>query len=423
MAAFTAAWERPGHFARVFSAGGAFVGLRGADRYPTLIRKTEPRPIRMLLAAGPGDGPSAYAGDLSLAHQAMLAALSFAGYDVRTQGGKGGKGGRPASGPTGPKAAAVFRDAMRWLWRDWPAPVRAGTSRNPLLAEILVPGPGGDWQLVGEGYRFTEGPAVNARGEVFFNDIPEARTYRFGLDGRVGIHLTDSQKANGQAFGPDGRLYAMTGGAGKVLAYDEQRRPAVLAEGFSGNDLVVAHNGNVYVTSPPDSRNPTAPSKVWLVRPDGRKQVVDTGLRYANGVTLSPDQSVLYVDDHRSRWVYAYDVQADGTLRNKRRFCALHVPETADDSSADGMKVDRAGRLYVATRTGLLQICDSQGRVNAILTTPNRRISNLTFGGPQFDTLVVTSGDRVWRRKLRTQGANAWAPPLAAVTSPRRPQR
>ena len=80
------------------------------------------------------------------------------------------------------------------------------------------------------------------------------------------------------------------------------------------------------------------------------------------------------------------------------------VPETADDTSADGIKVDRLGRLYVATRTGLLQICDGEGRVVAILPTPNRRISNLTFGGPDFDVLYATAGDRVFPPQAESPG-------------------
>ena len=134
-------------------------------------------------------------------------------------------------------------------------------------------------------------------------------------------------------------------------------------------------------------------------------------MRFANGITLSPDQSLLYVADYRSHWVYSYQVQPDGTLAHKQRFYALHVLETNDDAGADGMKVDQEGRLYVATRSGLLQICDQAGKVLAILETPNRRISNLTFGGPAFDTLYATCGDKVYRRKLKIRGANAWATP------------
>ena len=109
---------------------------------------------------------------------------------------------------------------MRWLWKDWPAPVKAGAG-SPQLQEILIPGEG--WTLVAEGYRFTEGPAANAQGEVFFNDIPNSKTYKIGLDGKVSPLLADTKQANGQAFGPDGRLYAAAG-ADEILAYDAERQ-------------------------------------------------------------------------------------------------------------------------------------------------------------------------------------------------------
>ena len=403
VAAFTAALERTAEFSRVLGISGAFEGRRGADRYATLVRKLEPRPLRVFLHNGPGDGDGAD-GERCLANQALHAALTYAGQDAHLEPGACGRARSTAS------PAAIVRRGLRWLWRDRKLPA-APRSRNPLLAELLVPGE--DWHLVGEGYRFTEGPAVNPRGEVFFNDIPNAKTYRVGLDGRVQVFLADSAKANGQAFGPDGRLYAMTGGAGQVVAYGEDARRTVITSGFSGNDLEVAHDGAIYVTNPPDRSNPAAESKLWLVRPGGEKQVVDAGLRYANGLAFSPDQRVLYVSDHRSRWLYRYEIARDGTLAHKQRFCPLHLLDTADDTSADGMHVDRAGRIYVATRTGLLQICAPTGRLQAILPTPNRRISNVTLGGPAFDTLFATAGDRVWRRRLNTRGANAWEPPVA----------
>ena len=397
IAAFTAAWERPGAFSRVFSAIGTYVGLRGGDRYPTLIRKLEPRPIRVFLQDGSNDN-NRYGGDWWMANQTMERALAFSGYQVQHVWGDGGH--------TGKHATAIFPEAMRWLWRDWPQPVKGAPTKNHALLEVLLPGE--DWQLVGEGYGFTEGAAVNARGEVFFNDIPNSKTYKVGIDGRVTLHLEDSGKANGQAFGADGRLYALTGD-GKLVARDD-KGTSVIAEGLAGNDVVVAHNGNAYATSPPPSAS-NDPSKIYLVRPGGEKTLVDTGVRFANGITLSPDQSLLYVADYRSHWVYSYQVQPDGTLTHKQRFYALHVLETNDDAGADGMKVDQEGRLYVATRSGLLQICDQAGKVLAILETPNRRISNLTFGGPAFDTLYATCGDKVYRRKLKIRGANAWAPP------------
>ncbi len=394
--AFTAAWERPDAFRRVFSAIGTYVGLRGGHGYPTLVRKVEPKPIRVFLQDGKND-LNIYGGDWWMANQEMERALRFAGYEVDHAWGDGGHDNRHAT--------QVFPDAMRWLWKDWPAPVKAGAG-SPQLKQILQPGE--EWKLVGDGYRFTEGPAVNAKGEVFFNDIPNGKTYKVGLDGKVSLFLDDSKRANGQAFGPDGRLYAVATGSEQILAY-EGGKPSVVAEGFRGNDLVVRHDGGFYVTEP--GRDGRAPSKVWFVSPKGEKRVVDTGLRFANGVTLSPDQSLLYVADSRSHWVYSYQVRPDGSLAHKQRYYHLHVPDTADDSGADGIRVDRDGRLYVTTRMGI-QVCDQAGRVNAIIPTPNGRVSNVCFGGENFDTLFATCGDRVYQRKVKVRGALPFQPPF-----------
>jgi len=396
--AFTAAWERPDAFSRVFSAIGTYVGLRGGDRYPTLIRKSEPKPLRVFLQDGANDN-NAYGGDWWMANQTMERALVFAGYEVHHVWGEGAHNGRHGT--------AIFPDAMRWLWKDWPQPVKARPTKNNTLEALLIPGEG--WQLVGEGYRFTEGPAVNAKGEVFFNDVTNSKTYKVGLDGKVSLFIADTKKANGQAFGPDGRLYTASMSDEKIMAYDADGKATVIADGISGNDLVVAGNGNIYVTHPP-AGNSNDPSKVWLIKPNGEKKVVDTGLRYSNGVTLSPDQTLLYVDDYRSHWVYSYQIQPDGTLAFKQRYYWLHVPDTADESNADGCRVDRDGRLYVATRLGI-QVCDQAGRVNAMIPTPNGRVSNLAFGGENFDTLFATCGDKVYKRKLKVKGAQAWDKP------------
>jgi gluconolactonase len=398
--AFTAAWERPDAFSRVFSAIGTYVGLRGGHGYSTLVRKYEPKPIRVFMQDGAND-LNIYGGDWWMANQAMERSLQFAGYEVQHVWGEGAHNGRHGT--------AVFPDAMRWLWKGWPEPVKAGASKNATLDALLIPGEG--WKLVSEGHRFTEGPAVNAKGEVFFTDGANSKIHKIGLDGKVTEFIADTKRASGQAFGPDGRLYAVTGEK-KIVAYDVEKPgspPAVIAEGVNGNDIVVARNGNIYVTEP---NTPAADqSNVWLIKPNGEKKVVDTGLRYSNGVTLSPDQTLLYVDDYRSHWVYSYQIQPDGSLQFKQQYYWIHVADTVDSSQADGMRVDRDGRLYVATRMGV-QVCDQAGRVNAIIPTPNGRISNLTFGGENGDTLFATCGDKVYKRKLKVKGANAWDAPL-----------
>jgi len=394
--AFTAAWERPDAFRRVISGIGTYVGLRGGNNYPTLIRKYEPKPLRVFLQDGDKD-LNIYGGDWWMANQEMERALTFAGYEVKHEWG--------TEGHSGAHLTKIFPEAVKWAWKDWPAEPKAGAG-SPNLKEILIPGE--DWKLVGEGYKFTEGPAVNARGEVFFNDVFNNKTYKVSLDGRVTEFVADSKRGDGQAFGPDGRLYAVAGAIEQIVAYDAAGTPTKIAEGFRGNDLVVRHDGGIYVTQP--GWDGKEPSQIWYISPKGEKKVVDKGLKFSNGVTCSPDQSLLYVADTRSHWVYSYQIQADGGLAYKQKYYHLHVPDTADESGADGMRTDKDGRLWVATKLGL-QICDQAGRVNCIIPSPNGKLSNLCFGGEKFDILFCTCGDKVYSRKVKVTGSQAWAAP------------
>jgi sugar lactone lactonase YvrE/predicted alpha/beta superfamily hydrolase len=394
--AFTAAWERPDAFRRVFSAVGTYVGLRGGNSYPTLVRKYEPKPIRIFLQDGSGD-LNIYGGDWWMANQEMERSLVFADYEVNHAWDDGAHNTQ--------QATKIFPDAMRWLWKDWPQPIKAGLG-SPQMQDILLPGE--DWKLVAEGYKFTEGPAVNAKGEVFFNDVPGSKTYKIDLKGQLTEFIGDSKKGDGQAFGPDGRLYAVAGGAEQIVAYDAEGKSTLIADGFRGNDLVVRHDGSIYVTNP--GWDGKSPSQIWHISASGEKKVVDTGLKFSNGLCLSPDQSLLYVADSRTHWVYSYQVQPDGSLAHKQKYYHLHMPDTADDSGADGLRVDRDGRLFVATRLGL-QVCDQAGRVNCIIPTPNGKISNLTFGGEKMDTIYATCGDRIYSRRVRVTGAPSFLPP------------
>ena len=169
--------------------------------------------------------------------------------------------------------------------------MKAGASKNATLDALLIPGE--EWKLVSEGHRFTEGPAVNAKGEVFFTDGANSKIHKIGLDGKVTEFIADTKRASGQAFGPDGRLYAVTGEK-KIVAYDVEKPgspPAVIAEGVSGNDIVVARNGNIYVTEP---NTPAADqSNVWLIKPNGEKKVVDTGtLLQRRHIVARPDAAI-----------------------------------------------------------------------------------------------------------------------------------
>ena len=399
IAAFTVAWEHPEEFSRVFSAIGTYTGLRGGDRYPILVRKYEPKTIRIFLQDGSND-LNIYAGDWWKANESMERAFVFSGYEVNHAWGEGGHNGN--------QGTAIFPDAMRWLWKDWPKAVVKGVSKNQYLSDLLIPGE--DWELVGEGYQFTEGTAANAKGEVYYQDIPTSKTYKVGVDGKLVTLNLDAKRASGNIFGADGKRYTAAGGTKQILSYDATEKEKIIADSVAGNDLVIAANGNIYVTVPDGA---TRPSKLVLIKPNGEKLVVDEGLKFANGVTLTPDQTQLLATESATHWVWAYKIKPDGTLTYKQRYGWLHVPDTEENAWPDGLKCDTAGRVYVATRIGI-QVLDQLGRVNAIIPAPpsNSQTSNLCFGGVNFDMLYVSAGDKVFRRRLKTRGANSFDKPI-----------
>jgi predicted alpha/beta superfamily hydrolase len=387
IAAFTAAWEHPEAFSRVISAIGTYVGLRGGEVYPTLIRKYEPKPIRVFLQDGSGD-LNIYAGDWWMANQTMERALVFSGYEVNHVWGDGSHSGK--------QITADLPDALRWLWKDWPRPVGNGPTQNGTLKELLIAGE--PWQGGTPSHSNVSAPAFAPDGKEFILALPSETT---SADGTV---VKAGPPAAGPVvrFGPDGRSYSAD--AHGITAGGADLKSAVIADGIAVRDFVVAHNGLIYATEAGPAGN------VWLVRPDGAKQVADSGLRSATGVTLSPDQSLLYVADGASHWIYSYQVEPDGTLADRQRYYWLHVADTEDASHAGGMCCDQAGRLYVATDLGV-QVCDQAGRVNAILPLAGGRPTSVTFGGPKFDTLYATTAGATFWRRLNTTGANPWAAP------------
>src|SRR5205085_1479318 len=162
------------------------------------------------------------------------------------------------------------------LWRDYGKPIVAGRktdSDRRFVNEILDLDK--DWEMVSSGHKFTEGPAVDRQGNVFFSDIPNNRIHRIGLDGKVTVFKEDSGGVNGLMFGPDGRLYACQNGRKRIVAYTPDGAESVLAEGIASNDLAVTAKGEIYFTDPPGKR-------VWFIDKTGAKRVVHEGIAFPN---------------------------------------------------------------------------------------------------------------------------------------------
>ena len=387
--AFTAAWNRPDAFRRVLSFIGSYTGLRGGDSYPTLIRKSEPRPIRVFLQDGSRD-LDIYSGNWWIGNQAMASALEYAGYDVRFVPGD--------RGHDNVQGSAILPDALRWLWRDWKEPVTASKGRSGAerhyATEILDPASG--WEPASRRHGPTGDPAVDGQGDVYFTDLAGARIERLDrATGTISAFKDHAEGVRALMFGADGRLYAAQPRRKRIVAYGTDGREAVIGEGIEAEHLAVGARGGIWCTEP-------ARRRVWYVDPRGGKRVVHEGLESPGALALSPDQALLAVDAGDG-WVWSFQLGPEGGLLHGQRFYRLEAAgEWAPAGAA--MTADSEGFLYAATRTGL-QVFDQPGRVTAIIDLPGPSpASGIVFGGSDMRTLYVTAGDTLFRRRLRRQG-------------------
>jgi gluconolactonase len=394
IAAFNAAWERPDAFCRVYANSGSFVAFRGGHEFPTLVRKFEAKPIRAYLTTGTRDMENC-AGDWFLIDQEMDKALRFSGYDFffRTI-----NGGHVAG------YYDYYREAMSFLWKDWPKPIRAGPSA-PRVRDIILPGE--SWQQVSLECHDAKGAACNSSGEVFFVDTLENKVCRIGLDGRISEFLSDAGHANSLSVGPKGDLYAVSRQTGKIMCYDRLGTGSEVVDGIRGEHLLATPAGGLYVTT--NGERLAGAGEVWFVK-DGKKSRVDAGLKFASGLAQRPDQWLLSVGDGRSKWVYSYQINADGTLGNKERFFWLHVPDWEDDAGAESVCYAKDGPMLVATRWGI-QVCADDGPTQVILPMPDRgRVFGVCLGGREMDTLFAFCGTKIWKRKVKIHAAGAFSP-------------
>jgi gluconolactonase len=277
-------------------------------------------------------------------------------------------------------------------------PARAQDMR---LADILIDGQ--DWELVAEGFAFTEGPAVDAKGNLYFTDVFRGKILRLNDQGKAEVFVEQSFGTNGLMFGPDGRLYGCQNGKKRIVAYDSAGKDTPIAEDVKSNDLVVNRQGAIYFTDPENQQ-------IWYVSPKGEKRVVERGLGYANGIALTPDQGTLVVADMKGFNLWAYRVEPDGGLKFKQPYFTMRCPSGKIDSGADGIKIDAAGRVYATSHLGL-QVLDKDGRYCGLIDKPqNAWLANVVFAGPALDTMYVTCTNKVFKRKVNVKGLRYFDP-------------
>lgn len=256
------------------------------------------------------------------------------------------------------------------------------------------------WELVAEGYQFTDAACADAAGNFYFSDVARGTSiFRIGLDGKVSSFIDNTPRISGLKFGPDARLYACTQAPKKqIVAFDRDGKMRVIADDVQPNDLVVTYKGDIYFTE-------TGKKQITLIDRKGQLRAVDAGITAPNGISLSPDQGTLAVSDYAGTNVWVFRIEEDGALSAKEPYMTLRTPmDKPAVSAGDGMTTDIAGRYYVTSAMGI-QMFDSTGRMGGVIAKPqNRGAVSVAFAGPSLAYLYVACSDKIYRRKTKTSG-------------------
>lgn len=402
---FTVAWERPDQFRKVLSTIGSFTNLRGGNAYPSLVRKTEPKPIRVYLADTSGDVVNV-AGSWPIANRQLASSLQYMGYDLRFDWAEGYAHNSDHGG-------ALFPEAIKWLWRD-EKHVAAIDTKGDLrgdmtLLNLLVPGQ--TWEPVAKGLGFADAPCTDADGNFFYSDMKAPAVYKVSVaDGAQTVLAPES--ISGLEFGPDGLLYGCQGAKGRVVSIDPKSGTVKeVAKDVVPNDLAVTADGFIFITE-------TKSQHVTRINiKTGEKSIVDEGIAKPNGITLSPDGGTLAVSEFGGRNVWTFRVGAEGALDAKMPTMTLRQPidpagefkfneppPYQESSRGDGSATDRVGRYYVTSAVGV-QVFDPTGRQCGVLPKPNEAapLTSCVLAGPKHDYLYVTNGDAIYRRRLKIE--------------------
>ncbi|MFM8893603.1 MAG: alpha/beta hydrolase-fold protein, partial [Planctomycetia bacterium] len=283
---FTAAWERPDSFGRVLSHIGSFTNIRGGDAYPSLVRKTEPKPIRVALEDVGGDVDNEF-GNWPLANRQMAAALGAMGYDTRFDYADG-------FGHDGDHAGALFPDTLRWLWRTQPHEARFDTSDklggDRAIRRQLVPGE--SWTVVADGLGFTDATCTDPEGNFWFCDMKAPAIWR--VDAATAAKSEIAKEAvSGLEFGPDGMLYGCQGGKQRIVSIDPRSGAVTeVATGVAPNDLAITAGGHLFFTDTKQGR--VCHVATGATRPAEVRTVAE-GIAGPNGIVLTRDGGTLAV--------------------------------------------------------------------------------------------------------------------------------
>ncbi len=270
--------------------------------------------------------------------------------------------------------------------------------------------PGATLQKLAGGFSFTEGPACDAHGNVFFTDQPNDKILKWSVDGKLSVFLSPCGRSNGLCFDGAGDLWACADERNQLWRITPAGKVTVVVKNDGGkllngpNDVWIRPEGGLYLSDPFYKRDywKRGPMElpgqyVYYLAPDHKTlQRVAEDLTQPNGIIGTPDGKTLYVADIGAGRTYAYDIGRDGALTNKRLFCAM---------GSDGMTIDSDGNVYL-TGHGVT-IFDKDGRQVAHIPVAEDWTGNVCFGGADRHTLFITASKGLYAMRMRTHGVGS----------------
>ncbi|MCD7978824.1 MAG: SMP-30/gluconolactonase/LRE family protein [Tannerellaceae bacterium] len=278
---------------------------------------------------------------------------------------------------------------------------------GPAFAQDII-APGAKVEKLADGFNFTEGPAVDKEGNVYFTDQPNDRIWKWSVDGELSIFHENTGRANGMYFDRVGNLLSCSDMHNELWSIDRSGKPTILVAEYDGkklngpNDLWIRPDGGIYFTDPLYPRDYWTRSPdmqqdgqhVYYLSPDRQRLIrVDDDLEQPNGIIGAPDGKLLYVADIKAGKTYVYDIRPDGTLKNKKLFAPM---------GSDGMTIDEQGNIYLTGKG--VTVFNSSGEQIAHIPVDANWTANVCFGGKEMQTLFITASEYLYSLHMNVKG-------------------
>jgi len=280
----------------------------------------------------------------------------------------------------------------------------AQRKNDPAKSAIIADG--AKLQLISSQFKFTEGPATDKEGNIFFTDQPNNKIWEYDINGKLSLFLDDAGRSNGMYFDNNGNLISCADEHNQLWSISPDKQITILVKEFQGlhlngpNDVFVTPDGKIYFTDPYYQRDywtRKAPEikgqKVYYLDKNNHLSVVIDTLQKPNGIIGTPDGKYLYVADIEGNKTYKYSISEDGTLKDPKLFVA---------QGSDGMTIDEKGNIYITGKG--VTVYDPEGNQVEHIDINADWTGNITFGGKEKNLLFITASQNIYTLQMKVKG-------------------